>query len=177
LLEEFRRGLNELSYVEGRNVVIEYRWAERRFDRLPEFAAELVQRNVTVLFAGGPPAAIAAKKATNTIPIVFTGGDPVLDDLSGSFSRPDANVTGLKLLASELGAKRIDLAQKLIPNLASLAITVNPNFPPSRIEVADLKAAASNLGIPLLILEVLSDNDFEAAFVTAARKMTRARTH
>jgi putative ABC transport system substrate-binding protein len=170
LVDEFRRGLSELGYVEGRNVVIEYRWAERRYDRLPELAADLIKHNVTVLFAGGPPAAIAAKKATNTIPIVFTSGDPVLDDLSGSLSRPDANLTGLQLLASELGPKRVDLAQKLIHHLASLAVTTNPNFLPSRIEVTDLKAAASKLGINLVILEVPNDNGFDAAFVTAARE-------
>ena len=94
----------------------------------------------------------------------------MLDDLSSSLSRPDANLTGLQLLASELGPKRVDLAQKLIHHLASLAVTTNPNFLPSRIEVTDLKAAASKLGINLVILEVPNDNGFDAAFVTAARE-------
>jgi putative tryptophan/tyrosine transport system substrate-binding protein len=174
-LEGFSRGLNETGYAEGRNVAIEYRWAEGHYDRLPALATDLVSRQVAIIFAGGPPAAIAAKKATSTIPIVFIAGpDPVAQGLVASFNRPGDNATGLNFISSALGAKRLDLLHQLVPDLALVAALVNPKFPPSNIEVDDLQKAASAMGLQTLVMNATSEREFDTAFETFAQKRANA---
>ena len=135
LTSAFRQGLNEAGYVEGRNVTIEYRWAEGQYDRLPALAADLV-RQVTVLAATTTPAALAAKRATSTIPIVFTiGADPIAIGLVDSLSRPSGNVTGVNNYLSDLGSKRLELLRELVPNAAVIGVLVNPNFPDAEVPV------------------------------------------
>jgi putative tryptophan/tyrosine transport system substrate-binding protein len=176
LVAAFRKGLEETGYVEGRNVSIEYRWAEGRYDRLPSFAAELVGRPVTVLVAtGGEPAILAAKTATTSIPIVFaTGADPVARGFVASFSRPGGNITGATQLTTALSAKRIGLLRELVPNADPIGVLVNPSFPASADVVKDAQEAASQLGVRLVLLNAPTESEFEPAFVTFVRERTRA---
>jgi putative ABC transport system substrate-binding protein len=176
LVAAFRKGLEETGYIEGRNVSIEYRWAEGIYDRLPAFAAEFVGRPVTVLAAtGGEPAILAAKAATTSIPIVFaTGADPVARGIVASFSRPGGNITGATQLTSALSAKRIGLLRELVPNADPIGVLVNPNFPASADVVKDAQEAASQLGVRLVLLNAPTDSEFEPAFVTFVRQRTRA---
>ena len=153
MVTALQRGLSEIGYVEGRNVRFEYRWAENQPDRLPALAADLVHRRVAVISAGPTAAALAAKAATTTIPIVFqTGRDPVADGLVASFNRPGGNITGVSQLAVQLGAKRLDLLHKLVPNAGLVAVFAFPQSVVSREQVADLQQAAHTLGVPLLVL-------------------------
>jgi putative tryptophan/tyrosine transport system substrate-binding protein len=146
LVAAFRKGLEETGYIEGRNVSIEYRWAEGVYDRLPAFAAEFVGRPVTVLAAtGGEPAILAAKAATTRIPIVFaTGADPVARGIVASLSRPGGNLTGATQLTSALSAKRIGLLRELVPNADPIGVLVNPNFPASAEVVKDHRRRRHN---------------------------------
>jgi len=167
MVTALHRGLGEFGYVEGRNVGIEYRWAEDQQDRLPALAADLVHRGVAIIVAGPTQAALAAKAATTTIPIVFqTGRDPVADGLVASFNRPGGNVTGVAQLALELGAKRLDLLHKLIPNAGLVAVLAFPQNLVSREQVADLQHAARTLGVTLLVLNIGEDRDLEQAFAS-----------
>jgi hypothetical protein len=148
----FLQGLKETGYVEGQNVAVEYRWADDQADQLPALAADLVRRRVAVIVAGSTPAAVAAKAATTTIPIVFTSGaDPVALGLAATFNRPGGNVTGSVSLAFELAPKRLQLLRELIPNAAVFGVLADPAFPPTQSTIADLQAAARTLGLQLTI--------------------------
>jgi putative ABC transport system substrate-binding protein len=157
--------LNEAGYAEGRNMAIEYRWAEGRYDRLPAMAAELVERHPSVIVAFTTPAARAAKAATATIPVVFTTiGDPIATGLVDSLSRPGGNVTGATHLNVEIGPKLLEIMHEVIPAAKSLALMVNPNSPNAENAERSIGAAAGTLGVGLHILRVGSDRDLEAAF-------------
>jgi putative ABC transport system substrate-binding protein len=170
-----RRGLDEIGYFEGRNVRIEYRWAEDQQDRLPALAADLVHHRVAVIAAGPTAAALAAKAATTTIPIVFqTGRDPVADGLVSSFNRPGGNITGVSQLALELGAKRLDLLHKLVPNAGLVAVLAFPQTLVSREQVADLQHAAQAFGVSVLVLNIADDRDLEPAFASLVEQRAGA---
>src|SRR5262249_9958134 len=152
----FRSGLRTNGYADGQNVVIEYRWAEGEYRRLPELAADLVQRGVAVLAAtGGEPSALAAKAATSTIPIVFTiGGDPVKVGLVGSLNRPGGNATGVSLLTSLAEAKRLGLLNEVIPDAGVFGILINPNYQQAEAQSREVQEAARAIGRPIQIVNV-----------------------
>jgi putative tryptophan/tyrosine transport system substrate-binding protein len=169
LVSAFRQGLSDTGYAEGRNVAIEFRWAEGQYDRLPSLLADLVQRQVNVLAATTTPGALAAKAATNLIPIVFaTDGDPVRLGLVASLSRPGGNVTGATQLNVEVGPKRVELAHELIPAARAIALLVNPANPLAQSVLNDSQAAARVLGLQLHMLEARNEGDFDGAFKAAA---------
>jgi ABC-type uncharacterized transport system substrate-binding protein len=165
-LEAFRAGLLETGYREGNNVAIEYRWAEGKDDRLAPMAAELVQRGVNVLATpGGVGAAMAAKQATSTIPIVFeTGADPVASGLVGSLSRPEKNVTGVTSLNVEVGPKRFEILKQLLAAPAPVVLLINPGNSNSRAVVEESRSAAQALNLDLHILEASGERDFDGVF-------------
>jgi putative tryptophan/tyrosine transport system substrate-binding protein len=170
-LAAFRRSLNEAGFVEGSNVVIEYRWANGRYERLPPLAAELVGMSVAVLVATGITAARAAKAATSTIPIVFnTGGDPVRFGLVASLNKPGGNVTGVASLGKVLVAKRFELLRELIPKADAFAFLVNPNNAVAELDTSDARAAAAELGRTLLVLKAGTANDIDSAFAMIAQQ-------
>jgi putative ABC transport system substrate-binding protein len=165
-LRAFREGLAETGYVEGRNVAIEFRWAEGRYDRLPGLAAELVQRRVAVIAApGGAPVALAAKSATSTIPIVFEmGGDPVALGVVSSLNRPEGNLTGVSSLSVEASSKRLELLHEAVPTASTIGVVVNPTSPTAGSQVGNLRAMASTLGLQLHVLTASTEEQFEAIF-------------
>jgi putative ABC transport system substrate-binding protein len=173
LLAAFLQGLKDAGYVEGRNVAIEYRYADNRYDRLPALAADLVQRGVIAITANGP-AARAAKAATSTIPIVFTAGfDPVEMGLVASLSRPGGNVTGITVLDVQLGAKRLDLLHELVPGATTIAGLVNPGDPArSEATSRDLQAAARKLGLQLLLVRASTENELAPVFANLVERRT-----
>jgi putative tryptophan/tyrosine transport system substrate-binding protein len=164
----FHKGLNETGHVEGRNLTIEYRWADGHFGRLPAMAADLVSRQVAVLVAtGGLPASLAAKAATSTIPIVFTlGSDPVKFGLVASLNQPGGNITGVTLFAYLLDAKRLELLHGLIPNASIIAVLVNPKNPQAESQLVNVREAAQAIGQRIVALNVGSEGDYDAAFAT-----------
>jgi putative ABC transport system substrate-binding protein len=164
-LAAFRQGLKEAGYSEGRNVTIEYRWAEGHFDRLPALVDDLVRRQVAVIAATSTPANLIAKKATSTIPIVFTtGDDPVQLGLVTSLARPDGNVTGVTQLSAEIVPKRIQLAHELVPTASAIALLVNPTDPTSGFEERDALAAVHTLGLQIRILRASNKAEVDDAF-------------
>ena len=164
----FREGLGETGYVEGRNVIIEYRWAEGRFDRLKPLATDLVERRVSLIAAtGGSRSVIAAKSATKTIPIVFThGGDPVRLGLVASLNRPGGNATGVTNISSTLETKRLELLGEIVPKASRMAALINPNNPNAEGGEKDLRSAANALGRDILIVHATNEAGLDQAFMT-----------
>jgi putative ABC transport system substrate-binding protein len=167
----FRQGLSETGYVEGKNVAIEYRWADGRVDRLPALAAELVSRKVDLIAtSGGPRPALAAKSATSTIPIVFgTGGDPVRDGIVASFARPGGNLTGFSVMTTELMPKRFELLSELVSQAGVFALLVNPNNPNAEPIILDVRETARAMRVQLVILRASTEGEIDAAFATLVK--------
>src|SRR5260221_2408866 len=171
----FRQGLTDSGYIEGQNVRIEYRWAAGQYGRLPALAADLVARQVAVITAQGAAAALAAKAATTTIPIVFEmGDDPVKFGLVASLNRPGGNVTGVSFLTPALEAKRVELLHELVPKASTIAVLVNPTFPGAEIRVTAVRDAADALGLELSVLNASSEREIDAAFATLAERRAGA---
>jgi putative ABC transport system substrate-binding protein len=172
----FHRGLAEAGYVEGRNVAIEYRWAEGgQYDRLPATVTDLVSRRVAVIIASPIPAALAAKAATTTVPIVFAvGSDPVESGLVTSLNRPGGNMTGVGFMSVALGAKRLELLRTLIPRATSVALLVNPSNTNAEPQMKDTQAAAAALGLQVDVWRASSEDDFDTAFAMSSRKRADA---
>jgi putative tryptophan/tyrosine transport system substrate-binding protein len=171
-LRAFRQGLSETGYVEGKNVAIEYRWAENQHDRFSALLADLVRREVTVIVAvTGTPPVLAAKAATTTIPIVFvTAGDPVALGLVAGLNRPGGNVTGVATLTVELGPKQLEMLHELVPTATIIALLVNPTNPTNAETLSrDLQAAARTLGLQLHVLHASTERDFDTVFATLSR--------
>ena len=170
-LKAFREGLAESGYVEGRNVAIEYRWAEGQYNRLPALAADLASRKVAVIVApGGAPVALAAKSATTTITIVFEmGGDPVALGVVDSLSRPGGNLTGVSSLSVEVSRKRLEFMHELLPTAAVFAVAVNPTSPTANSQLKNLQAAADTLGVQLHVLNASTEQEFDAVFAAVPR--------
>ena len=171
----FRQGLAEAGYVEGRNVAIEYRGAEGQYDRLPEMAAELVRRQAAVIVANTIPAAVAAKAATKTIPIVFyVAGDRVKLGLVAGLARPGGNATGLNNFLAELGAKHLGLLRELLPTAARIGLLVNPTNPNVEGATKDVTAAAPAIGVEIEVVQASDSREIEAAFATLVRNRADA---
>jgi putative ABC transport system substrate-binding protein len=174
-VEAFRRRLRELGYVEGKNIVIEYRYAEGKLERLPDLVAELVQLKVDVIVPAGGPAILAAKKASATIPIVFvTASDPVGSGLVSSLARPGGNITGLSIMAPDLDGKRLELLKEAFPKVARVAFLWHAGGERGNLALTDMEAAAKALGVKLQSLEVRSLDDFDSAFARAKRDGAQA---
>ena len=173
LLSAFHEGLKDGGYVEGKNVTVEYRWANGQYDRLPALAADLVRRRVTVIAAtGGTATAQAAKAATTTIPVLFiAGADPVGDGLVSSFNRPGGNVTGVSVYTSELAPKRLELLRELVPKATKIALLVNPE---NAVDSQDAQNMMQRAGLPLLILSATVETEFEREFVSASQHGAQA---
>ena len=161
----FQRGLGEAGYVEGQNVAIEYRWAEGRYDRLPVLATELIQRRVSVIVPIAPPAALAAKAATATLPVVFAiGADPVDLGLVTSLSRPTGNVTGVTFFTTGIETKRLELLHELVPNAKKIAVLVNPNFAPAVAASKELDGVGPSRGLQVHVVKAGNEHEFDIAF-------------
>jgi putative ABC transport system substrate-binding protein len=176
VVDAFRQGLGETGYAERKNVAIEYRWAEGRYDRLPALAADLVGRRAAVIVAsGGLPAPLAAKAATSTIPIVFAiGVDPVQAGLVASLSRPGGNLTGVTNLNTELVPKRLELLHVLLPSATIVAALVNPTNPNAETQSRDLRMAAHTLGLQIHVLHASTERDFDAVFANLIQQRAGA---
>ena len=171
----FKQGLSEAGFIEGRNVTVEYRWAESQFDRLPALAADLVRRQVSVIFANGPPSVTATKAATTSIPIVFSmGEDPVKEGLVASMSRPGGNITGFSTFTNQLFAKRLGLLKDAVPAASTFALLVNPNNPNAEPDAKDAATAASALGRRLEVLTARRESDFASVFAAIAERQIGA---
>src|SRR5262249_37302275 len=157
-----RRGLSDMDYVEGQNLSIQYRWITDRYDALPAMAADLVQRRVAVILALGPPAVLAAKAATQTIPIVFvTGADPLKFGFVASFNKPGANVTGIWMVLTALAEKRLQLLHDVLPKAELIGLLVNPASPVAEPQRQEAQSAAHALGFRLTVLSAATENDFD----------------
>jgi putative tryptophan/tyrosine transport system substrate-binding protein len=172
----FHRGLGEIGYVEGRNVSIEYRWAEGQYDRMPALVADFLRRQTVVIAVTGSTAAVqAAKAATQTIPIVFViGADPVKFDLVPSFNRPSGNVTGISFLVNLLVAKQIEVLHELIPAAAVVGFLVNPNNPNAESDTSRARIAADTLGHSLVVVSARTDDEVDGAFAIFTQKRVNA---
>jgi putative ABC transport system substrate-binding protein len=169
----FRQGLNEVGFVDGQNVTIEYRWAEGQIDQLPALAADLVRRQVAVITAGGHEAALVAKATTTTIPIVFSiGDDPVELGIVASLSRPGGNVTGIAF--GDLVVKRLELLRELIPKVRTIGFFVNPTSQPGEQNRREVQRSARSLGQQILVLSTSNERDFEPAFATLVQQRVGA---
>jgi putative ABC transport system substrate-binding protein len=165
LVKPFREGLAQLGYLEGRNLAIEFRWAEGHYDRLADLAADLVRRQVAVIAAFSPPAVRAAQAATTTIPIVFeSGNDPIKAGLIVTFNRPGGNATGINIIVEELLGKRLGLLHDLVPTASSIAVILNSQTPAYQTQSRDLQAAAQRLGKEIRILNASTEQDVDRAF-------------
>jgi len=174
-IEAFRHGLRELGYVEGKNIIIEYRHAEGKLDRLPALAAELVRLKVDIIITGGAPATVAAKEATSTIPIVMTQvGDPVGTGFVASLARPGGNITGLSTLGPELSGKRLELLKEIVPKLSRVAVFGTSTQPGNAQVLKEIELAAKALGVKLQYIDVLSPKDIETAFRAATKERAEA---
>ena len=171
-VDAFREGLGKIGYIEGQNVTIEYRWAEGDYARFPALAAELVGRQVNVIAAtGGEGSGLAAKAATETIPIVFTvGGDPVELGLVVSLNKPGGNVTGVTLIVGDIATKRLGLLRQLVPHATMIAMLVNPNFPPASAELRDVQAAARTIGLQIDVVTASTSREIDVAFASFVGK-------
>jgi putative ABC transport system substrate-binding protein len=176
LIDGLLQGLRELGYVEGQNIVIEYRFSEGKDERLPELAAELVNLKVDLILASGTPASVAARQATSTIPIVMGGlaASPVELGFVASLARPGGNITGMTLMTTQLGGKRLELFKEILPGLARVAVFWNPPNPTYGPVLKELEAAAPTLGLQLQRVEVRVPDDFEGAFEAATRERAGA---
>jgi putative ABC transport system substrate-binding protein len=167
----WQRGLRETGLVESRNVAIEYRFTDGQYGRLPALAAEIVQRPIDVILAQGPPAALAAKAVTTTIPIVFVVGvDPVAAGLVASFNRPGGNATGMTLITGPLGQKRLEIVRELVPKVKLVPILHNPTSPDAVPEIRDMQAAAQTMGLELRIFNATTPGEIDAAFAALAQQ-------
>ena len=170
LAKAFQAALKDAGYVDGQNIQIDFRWGEGQYARLPGLASELVARGVAVILAGGPPAAVAAKAATQTIPIVFTSGDdPVRLGLVASFNRPGGNCTGVSELADEIDEKRLGLLHDVVPNATTIAVLLNPKSASFAAQAKQLQEAARTKGFQLAVLSAATEQQINEAFVTLAQ--------
>jgi putative ABC transport system substrate-binding protein len=172
LLVAFRKGLSEVGYVEGRNLAIEYRWAEGQYDRLPSLAADLARRRVAVIAtSGGPQPARAARAAAPTVPIVFlSGSDPVRDGLVSSLNRPGGNVTGITVFTTSLGPKRLELLRELVPKGGAIAFLVNPSSQVAEMQVKEIQEAARAVGQQLYLLNASTESEIDRAFAVLVKR-------
>jgi putative ABC transport system substrate-binding protein len=171
----FRKGLSEMGYAEGRNVTIEYRLAEGHYDRLPELAADLVHRRVAVIAASSTPAALAAKAATATIPIIFSSGvDPVKIGLVASFNRPGGNLTGVTSISGDLSAKRLGLLHELLPRAARFAVLVDPNATSGESVTREVQTAAASINQQIEVLHASTNREINTAFESLVQKRADA---
>lgn len=173
-LTAFRKGLAEIGYAEGRNVTIEFRWAEGQYSRLPALAADLATRKVNLIVAaGGAEVALAAKSATTTIPIVFEmGGDPIALGVVGSMSRPGGNLTGVSSQSVEVSRKRLEFMHEVRPSTNVFAVAINPTSPTSDTQLKNLRTAAESLGLELIVMKTSAEQEFDGMF--AAVREARA---
>ena len=166
LVAAWKRGLSETGYVDGKNVAIEYRFADGQYDRLPALAVELVRRPVALIVAASPPAALAAKAATTTIPIVFVVGlDPVAAGLVANFNRPGGNATGMTTITGPLGQKRLEILRELVPKMKVVPMLANPISPDTVPEIRDVQAAAQAMGLELRVVNASTPSELDAAFM------------
>src|SRR5215472_4189492 len=172
LIAAFQKGLAESAYIDGRNVTIEYRFANGQYDKLPGMAAELLRIPVTVIATtGGEPSALAAKAATSTIPIVFAvGSDPVKQGLTASINHPGGNATGITTLTNEIEPKRLGLLRELVPHAPTVGLLLNPSFSQAQTQLSDMQQAAKAMNLPIVVLRANTDPEIDAAFETIAQQ-------